>query len=379
MSKKRIKIGSVIIVMALIVGILIKNGPVNNYKNPTKKEQTFKHSIMLIDKALEKIQAGISGQFETIYFGNDGEFCWNILNPNENSFFDENKNPAKTILVMAASLSNNTIFSEIDNNYQNSTLRNEEIKLASQILAPKEESAVLNTTKPGGEVIKITSYSYIESELYGDKFFAPTATIMNDKNYGLEDRHYRQDGNYFWLSAAAADNQSKSGYISKCGVFSQMKTGVNYLSARATANLRPEAILFISAVKDDKLSGPIGSNALLSVAKDDVFYDYRLTLKDQGQTIKISNLINNNNIVNFDYEAQGENNRLSAIIIDKQENEILFYGQLADITNNKSGQATVNLPKDFNVKKHQLCVFSEQYNGDYKTDYASELVDLNLK
>lgn len=377
MSSKKIKIGSVIIIIALIVGLIIKNGPVNNYKNPTKKEIVFKRSLMLTDKAVEKIQGGISGQFERLYFGNNGEFSWNILNPNEDSFFDENNQPVKSMLIMATSLSHNTHYSDFDNNYENSILRDEEIKLASQILAPKEADAVLNTTKPGGEVLKITSYSYIESKLLGDKFFAPTATIMNNKNYGLEDRHYRQDGNYFWMSAVSVDDPHKAGYISKCGVFSQMGIEVSYLSVRATANLVVDDILFVSAAKGAKLSGPIGSNALLELKESDGIYDYRLTLKDLSQTVVTSNVAVNNNSVSFDYEISGDGNLLSAIIVDEQENEILYYGQVVDVTMAKSGQAVINLPKDFDNKRYCIKVFSEQYNGDYKTDYASELVELN--
>lgn len=377
MSSKKIKIGSAIIIIALIVGFVIKNGPVNNYKNPTKKEIVLKRSLMLKDKAVEKIQGGISGQFERLYFGNNGEFTWNILNPNEDGFFDENNQPVKSMLIIATSLSSNTHYSDVDNNYENSILRDEEIKLSSQILAPKEADAVLNTTRPGGEVVKVTSYSYIESKLLGDKFFAPTATIMNNKDYGLEDRHYRQDGNYFWLSAVSGDDPHKAGYISKCGVFSQMGIEVSYLSVRATANLISDDILFVSAAKGAKLSGPIGSNALLELKESDGIYDYRLTLKDPNQTVVTKNVAINNNSVSFDYEVSGEGNLLSAIIVDEKENEILYYGQIADVAAAKNGQAIINLPKDFDNKHYRLSVFSEQYNGDYKTDYASELVDLN--
>lgn len=56
MSGKKIKIGSAIIIVALIVGFIVKNAPVNNYKNPTKKRLISKRSLMLSDKALEKIQ-----------------------------------------------------------------------------------------------------------------------------------------------------------------------------------------------------------------------------------------------------------------------------------------------------------------------------------
>lgn len=42
--------------------------------------------MMMADKAVEKIARGTSGKFETLYLGADGQFQWNILNPEETSF-----------------------------------------------------------------------------------------------------------------------------------------------------------------------------------------------------------------------------------------------------------------------------------------------------
>ena len=110
----------------------------------------------------------------------------------------------------------NSTFRDISR-YETSTLRQAEIALASQTLSPKEAEVIFNTTQPGGDVVTVTSYSFIESQLFGDKFFAPTAKIMNSNSCGLEDRHYRQEGNYYWLSAAAKDDPKLAGYISTCG------------------------------------------------------------------------------------------------------------------------------------------------------------------
>ena len=63
----------------------------------------------------------------------------------------------------------------------------------------------------------------------------------------------------------------------------------------------------------------------------------------------------------------------------KTQNEIVSYGQLADISVTKMGVALIELPKKYDHDNYQIKVFSEQYNGDYKTDYASELVDLKIE
>ena len=81
----------------------------------------------------------------------------------------------------------------------------------------------------------------------------------------------------------------------------------------------------------------------------------------------------------INYNAQGDGDLLSAVIIDKTQNEIVSYGQLADISVTKMGVALIELPKKYDHDNYQIKVFSEQYNGDYKTDYASELVDLKIE
>ena len=68
-------------------GLFLKNNaPANNYKNPDTLNIQDKQSMMMADKAVEKIARGTSGKFETLYLGADGQFQWNILNPEETSF-----------------------------------------------------------------------------------------------------------------------------------------------------------------------------------------------------------------------------------------------------------------------------------------------------
>ena len=88
MPKKYFKIGCTVIIVTLIGLFLKNNAPANNYKNPDTLNIQDKQSMMMADKAVEKIARGTSGKFETLYLGADGQFQWNILNPEETSFFD---------------------------------------------------------------------------------------------------------------------------------------------------------------------------------------------------------------------------------------------------------------------------------------------------
>ena len=55
---------------------------------------------------------------------------------------------------------------------------------------------------------------------------------------------------------------------------------------------------------------------------------------------------------------------------------ILYYGRIAQ--NSANGTASVEIPSDLTAGTYTLKVFSEQYNGDYKTDYASEFQNITL-
>lgn len=199
---------------------------------------------------------------------------------------------------------------------------------------------------------------------------------MNNSDYGVEDRHYRQRGHYYWLSAGSADNKTAYGYISKCGVFAELTLDVTSVHLRVVTNLDPKSIALVSAV-DGKDSNQIGNKALKPVLENSALYEYKITLKDVAQNITIDN-VQIGDDVTFDYKVNGEANRLSAIIVDQDGKEIMYYGHLVDISEQKVGQASVSLPEDFSDKKYKLMVFSEKYHEGSTTDYASEFIEVKI-
>lgn len=348
----------------------------SNGKKETKT--VTKKNIMLSDVGVESLRCGDKGSFETIYFGDNGKCEWELLNPKESSFQDENHNKVESILLLSHVVYDEAPFTPSDNNiYKDSDIRVKENALAGRFLTEKESAALINTTLKGGNQVSVGSYTYNEAELVGDKFFAPTATMMNNAEYGVEDRHYRQRGHYYWLSAGSVDDKTSYGYISKCGVFAKLSLDVTSVYMRIATNLNPKSIAFISAAKDGKVSGQIGNKALKPVLENSGLYEYKITLKDDTQKV-IVNGIQKDKDITFDYEVTGEANRLSAIILDQSGKEIMYYGHIADITEQKIGKASLVLPEDFVDKKYQLKVFSEQYHEDTATDYASEFVEINI-
>lgn len=84
--------------------------------------------------------------------------------------------------------------------------------------------------------------------------------------------------------------------------------------------------------------------------------------------------VGENLTVTYSGAGTGKNEYVSAMLADNSGN-ILYYGRIAQ--NSANGTASV-IPSDLTAGTYTLKVFSEQYNGDYKTDYASEFQNITL-
>nr|MCR5041961.1 hypothetical protein [Clostridia bacterium] len=74
--------------------------------------------------------------------------------------------------------------------------------------------------------------------------------------------------------------------------------------------------------------------------------------------------------------AVGANEYISAILTDAAGSAV-YYGRLTQ-PDEADGTLTFTVPADLAVGSYALKVFSEQYNDDYKTDYASAFSDVAL-
>ena len=79
--------------------------------------------------------------------------------------------------------------------------------------------------------------------------------------------------------------------------------------------------------------------------------------------------------LNYSGATTGANEYISVIIADN--NGAQYYGRVAQPTA-ESGTVEIKIPSDIAPGDYTLKVFNEQYNGDYKTDYASNFTDIAL-
>ena len=145
---------------------------------------------------------------------------------------------------------------------------------------------------------------------------------------------------------------------------------------RPAFNLNLNAVLFASAAvggKPDEGLTPISEHT---------GNEWKLTLLDNSRNFAVTEKTVSGDTITFSYSnAQTGTNEYISVII-KDNGEITHYGRILHLggtTGGASGTASLTLPAGITLDNDtKLYVFNEQYNGDKKTDYASDFTDIAL-
>ena len=145
---------------------------------------------------------------------------------------------------------------------------------------------------------------------------------------------------------------------------------------RPAFNLNLNAVLFASAAVGGKPDG--GLTAVPEYSGN----EWNLTLLDSSRNFAVTEKTVSGDTITFSYSnAQTGTNEYISVVI-KDNGEITHYGRILHLggtTGGASGTASLTLPAGITLDNDtKLYVFNEQYNGDYKTDYASKFTDIAL-
>lgn len=248
-----------------------------------------------------------------------------------------------------------------------------------------EEQTIINNTSYDTFVEKNKEYGGTKKESHSSKMFL---LDLEDVQSGGIAENYLSASSYWWLrtpgnvkTTVAAVNYSKEGGI----VHSK---GYNYgskLGVRPSCEIDLSSVLFASAAENGKPTSV--DNGMLSPFSTSDITSWKLTIKDndradftasldqsnatvhKGETIKIS----------YNNAKTGDNEYVSAVICDENGN-MLYYGKIADSSKNAAASdVEITIPSDLTEENFKLYVFSEQCNGNKKTDYASDFQQIDLK
>ena len=145
---------------------------------------------------------------------------------------------------------------------------------------------------------------------------------------------------------------------------------------RPAFNLNLNAVLFASAAVGGKPNGG------LPPISEHTGNEWKLTLLDNSRNFAVTEKTVSGDTITFSYSnAQTGTNEYISVVI-KDNGEITHYGRILHLggtTGGASGTASLTLPAGITLDNDtKLYVFNEQYNGDYKTDYASKFTDIAL-
>lgn len=262
-----------------------------------------------------------------------------------------------------------------------------------------ERSAIAATSKTDG-IFASSTYSVLtfhasSNILSGDKIFFLSAEEAETSSYGFSsdsDRIARVGSStgsagWWWLRSPCNNPSGWVGAVEASGgaVGCDLPFGIETSSARPAFNLNQSSILFSSAAEGGKFSGVTGAGALTAVSSA-MPTEWKLTLRDSGRSFDVAESAAagaTGEIITLNYtgatvydSVSAPNEYISAMIIDSTDN-ILYYGRLAQPAG-AGGTVNVAVPPGLADGSYTLKLFSEQYNGDKETDYASSFSDVAL-
>jgi len=178
---------------------------------------------------------------------------------------------------------------------------------------------------------------------------------------------------YYWWLRSPGLYDDRAARVGGAGdVFSSGEIVDEVYGVRPAFHLDLNSVLFTSAAAGSRPDGqfqPIDA------------YDgneWKLTLKDSSRdrfAVGYVQRAGNDVTIYYGGAKEGPKDYVSAIIMDREGN-YTHYGRLGKASSGTGASLTFTLPELAEGSK--LYIFSEQYNGDYKTDYASNLVELAI-
>ena len=192
------------------------------------------------------------------------------------------------------------------------------------------------------------------------------------------------DGNSdgWWLRSHIDNARYVSGIVSFKGLIDFETMAIEH-STRPAFNLNKDSIKFISAAAGGKSVKGM-ENGLTAIPAYNG-NEWKLTLFDNSRsefnvlTSAVSASTEGGTIkIEYSGAKTGENESISAMILDGNTDPVYYYGRSKESLSTESGTAELAVPVGLAEGEYSLAVFSEQYNGDYKTDYASNSTYIRL-
>ena len=206
---------------------------------------------------------------------------------------------------------------------------------------------------------------------------AKEAIAVNNDLRALEPAHPNWVTSGWWLRSPGSKTfyvaiVSSDGSVQYSGA--SVRKQNNHRTVRPAFNLNLNSVLFASAAVGGKPDG--GLTPIPEYSGN----EWKLTLLDSRRNFAVTEKTvsaapDDTVTLNYKGATTGKNEYISVILADN--NGAQYYGRVAQPTA-ESGTVEIKIPSDIAPGDYTMKVFSEQYNGDCKTDLASAFADVTL-
>ena len=267
----------------------------------------------------------------------------------------------------------------LNNEYAPSNLKTAIDALAAK-LTTEENAAVkkraLTSGSYDGENTDCVAGGQVDNAVFWPLSTAEAFAVNNDLR-ALEPAHPNWVTTAWWLRSPGSNKYHLAVVTSDGSVQYSGHTILifnNHRTVRPAFKLNMNSVLFASAAVGGKPDG--GLTPIPEYSGN----EWKLTLLDSRRNFAVtektvSTAPDDTVTLNYKGATTGKNEYISVILADN--NGAQYYGRVAQPTA-ESGTVEIKIPSDIAPGDYTMKVFSEQYNGDCKTDLASAFADVTL-
>ena len=316
----------------------------------------------------------------TVYFGQDhgnNPAAWRVIGYDGSDVTSAQGD----MTLLAAGNMGETAFNSVDSSseYASSDLKTA-IDALSEKLTTEENAAVKKRTLTSGdytgENTDCVAGKQVDNAVFWPLSTAEASAVNEDLR--IVNKKYPGWAMYYWWLRSPGESPFSAAFVHGSGAvcyYGEYYALVEY-GVRPAFNLNLNSVLFTSAAVGGKPNGG------LTPISEHTGNEWKLTLLDNSRNFAVTEKTVSGDTITFSYSnAQTGTNEYISVVI-KDNGEITHYGRILHLggtTGGASGTASLTLPAGITLDNDtKLYVFNEQYNGDYKTDYASNFTDIAL-
>ena len=316
----------------------------------------------------------------TVYFGQNHENnpgAWRVIGYDGNGVASSQGD----MTLFAAGTMGVVPFADIIlyNEYAPSNLKTAIDALAAKLTTEENAAVKKRTLTSGsynGENTDCVAGGQVDNAVFWP-LSAKEAIAVNNDLRALDPAHPNWVTSSWWLRSPGSKTfyvaiVSSDGSVQYSGA--SIRKDNNHRTVRPAFNLNLNSVLFASAAVGGKPDG--GLTAVPEYSGN----EWKLTLLDNSNNFAVTEKAvsaapGDTVTLNYTGASAWPNEYISAIIADSSGAQ--YYGRVAQPAMG-NGTVEIKIPSDLAPGSYNLKVFSEQCNGDYNTDYASNFTDIAL-